>query len=126
MNRELQLREKLHLTDTAGNWLFYGVNDTLFELIVPLKNVADLPLPFDKFAWFYGRNHSATAEGVLTMNTGVGDLDKLGILSMWKGSNVTEAYEGHCGEIGGTTGELLPPMKKKSEYLNVFSADVCR
>lgn len=126
MNRELELRGNLTITESAGNWLFYGVNDTLFDLIVPLKDVADLPLPFDKFAWFYGRNHSATAEGVLTMNTGVGNLDDLGSLVLWKGSNRTSAYEGHCAEIGGTTGELLPPMKEKQQFVSVFSADVCR
>lgn len=125
INREVELREQLYKTSSAGNWLFYGIDDSLLDLIVPLRDLAEIPLPFDKFAWFFGRNQSSTAEGRFTLFTGSDDLSKVGKINLWKGMNRTDAYDGVCGEVGGTTGEVLPPMKNPTT-VSVFSADVCR
>jgi len=126
INKEVELREKLYKTAKAGQWLFDGIDDSLLDLIVPLRELLDLPLPFDKFAWFYGRNHSISVEGAFTIFTGTDDLSKLGMLSLWNGKNSTDAYLGACGKIKGTTGEILPPIKSPPPSLSVFSADICR
>ena len=35
-------------------------------------------IPMDKFGWFYGRNGSTWSDGVLTMDTGTDNIEKLG------------------------------------------------
>lgn len=120
------LHTKVHITKTAREFLFDGYSDPLLNLasIVP-KSVVPVQIPFDKFAWFYARNNSASYDGVFNMFTGVKDISVFGEMANWNYGNHTKDYEGPCGMINGSAGEFFPPFLGKNN-ISLFVTDVCR
>lgn len=59
------------------------------------------------------------------MYTGETDILKLGILTHWDGVSRTSYYEGHCGDVNGTSGELWPPVENDKKVY-IFAPDTCR
>jgi scavenger receptor class B, member 1 len=46
--------QKVHLTKTAGEWLFEGYEDPIIGVAKEIASVLDIgDIPFDKFGWFY-------------------------------------------------------------------------
>ena len=61
------------------------------------------------------------------MFTGENDINKLGKIASWQGSNRTDAYEGQCGKVYGSADGLFPPgLAAISDSLSLFSTDLCR
>ncbi|CAH0561086.1 unnamed protein product [Brassicogethes aeneus] len=115
--------EPFILTRTAEEFLFKGYDDPFIKLANKL-HIKGLDIPFDKFAWFYGRNNSVDYDGVLNMYSGVDDINKLGRLHSWNYKSQLDYYPGECGRVRGTSGELwYPPLD--NEVLEVFSPDIC-
>ncbi|KAL1139978.1 hypothetical protein AAG570_006955 [Ranatra chinensis] len=120
------INQEVHVVRTVGELLFDGYTDPLLDIARKMPSIAGIDIPYDKFAWFYLRNESDIFEGVYNMDTGEDNIYKYGKLYNWNYSNNTSFYEGHCGSIKGTAGELFPPELKKSNSIEMFSADLCR
>ncbi|XP_071454600.1 protein croquemort-like isoform X2 [Hetaerina americana] len=117
--------EKMVVTKKVKELLFDGYTDPLISLADTLPALANVDIPFDKFGWFYSRNGSSTYDGIFNMDTGRDNIEKLGRLREWNYQNHTDFYEGHCGNIVGSAGELWPPYRKK-DSISMFSSDMCR
>lgn len=59
------------------------------------------------------------------MYSGETDILKLGVITRWNGVAKTEYYEGDCGDVNGTSGELWPPVEDDKKVY-VFAPDICR
>lgn len=59
------------------------------------------------------------------MYDGTSDIHKLGIFDKWNGLTRSTYYNGSCGAINGTSGELWPPIDGHNN-IAVFSPDICR
>lgn len=114
----------MYVTKKASEWIFDGFQDELLDFLKE-SNVS-MKIPFDKFGWFVARNGSANYDGRFNMFTGADDMNKLGILDLWDGKNVTEFYSGMCSQVRGTSGELWPPAMNPKVPITFFTTDFCR
>ncbi|EDW64877.1 protein croquemort [Drosophila virilis] len=114
-----------YMSYTAGQWLFDGFYHELIDFVERLHSPL-LPLYSDHFGWFYMRNNSETAEGNFTIHTGHGDLNRMGELQLWNGTAHTGYYEGECGKVNGSTGELWAPGRRWHETISIFLSDASR
>ena len=61
------------------------------------------------------------------MRTGEGDIDSLGEIVTWNNKTRTEAYEGECGRLSGSSEGLFPPgLADIKDSLTFYSTDLCR
>lgn len=125
VNWLINFEEQFIVTKPASEWLFDGIDDKLLDIMNTLKNVTKIPIPYKKFAWFYGRNLSASYDGVFRMNTGTDDIYRLGNIVEWNHMKKTDYYQDDCAVVNGTSGEIFPPMKNLQETVSLFVPDVC-
>lgn len=59
------------------------------------------------------------------MYTGTTNISDLGVITMWNGVSRTDYYEGQCGDVKGTSGELWPPVEG-DKLVYIFAPDICR
>ncbi|XP_063923232.1 protein croquemort-like isoform X2 [Zophobas morio] len=126
MGIDFFLEEKkinLTVTKTAREFLFDGYEDPILDLLKKL-HLKNMDIPFTKFGWFANRNGSITYDGTYNMYDGSDDVRKLGKFTAWNYEEKSSYYPGHCGQVGGTSGELWYPVKD-DKTIQVFSADVC-
>ncbi|KAL0266954.1 UNVERIFIED_CONTAM: hypothetical protein PYX00_009356 [Menopon gallinae] len=124
-NTLINTYEGLFVTAPAENWLFKGITHNLLERLNVLRKVVHIPIPYEKFGWFYERNGSAEFEGCFMIKTGINDIYELGDLVTWNGMTKTDYFEDECGDVKGSAGELLAPVKKYQTSITAFSADLC-
>ncbi|CAG0903357.1 unnamed protein product, partial [Darwinula stevensoni] len=106
--------------------LFEGYNDKIIDVVKNWTFLHDIfTIPFDKFGWFYPRNGSIWYDGVINMNTGAKDLSTFGEIQRWNFSPKTDYYQGECGVVNGSAGELFPPNREK-DSITIFVPDFCR
>jgi len=115
-------RDSLFRTRPARDWIFEGISDSLLTMGSFFVQATDIPM--DKFGWFYKRNGTGWADGIIKMATGAGDYSQLGEILEWNGKNRTH-YPGHCGEIKGSASGFMPMNQGDLEYLDYFSPDIC-
>ena len=115
----------LILKHTAIEWMFDGFYDDIVDFAESLHSPL-IPLYQKEFAWFYQRNNSKDIEGAYTIHTGKGDLSQMGDLKMWNYSTHTPYWEGECGRVNGSTGELWAPGKSWDENISIFISDAAR
>ncbi|KAF5308096.1 hypothetical protein FQR65_LT00638 [Abscondita terminalis] len=115
--------EQIYKTKPVREWLFDGYHDRILTDISELAHFFGIEFNFDRMGWFYNRNNSAAYEGTFTIYTGIDDISLLGMMNKWNGLSTTNAYEGPCSLINGSSGELYPPIR--SERQDIFLADVC-
>ncbi|KAB0794887.1 hypothetical protein PPYR_11726 [Photinus pyralis] len=77
----------------------------------------------DKFGYLYAANQTIGFDGTYNVRNTVGD--DFGALKNWNYNNFTLFYEGQCGKINGSAGELYP-QNLKPDHITFFSADLCR
>ena len=118
--------QKVWVTKKVGELLFEGYSDPILTLALKMQELAQVKIPADKFGWFYQRNGSSAFEGVFNMETGAKDISKLGKLRNWNYSNGTSSYEGGCGMLNGSAGELFPPGRSRRSPVEMLSPDLCR
>jgi len=94
-------------------------------MVSSLPGLASLLPPVDRIGIFYGRNGSATFDGVFNVETGTDDVTKRGILRNWNYKNST-SYDGECGGVHGSAGDFFPPVQTKLTKLGLFIPDICR
>lgn len=58
------------------------------------------------------------------MLTGSHNIEDLGTIKEWNYSNKSKYYHDSCAGIGGTLGDLWPPLQGK-KTVSVFAPDVC-
>jgi len=81
----------------------------------------------DKFGWFYKRNGTTWSDGDIEMRTGEEDIERLGEIVSWNNESRTEAYEGECGRVRGSSEGLFPPgVADITDSLSFYSTDLCR
>jgi len=119
-------KPNIHVVRSVGELLFEGYSDTLIDIAQTMSFFGAIKVPFDKFAWFYKRNGTTFMDGVFNMNTGAGDISRMGKVESWNYSNRTKYYEGECGSVMGTTGQLFPPGQTRDSKVTMFSPDLCR
>jgi len=122
------LQEEITMVRPAGQIIFEGYDDPLLNLSSSLGGV-DLGLPpgltdYDKMGWFYLRNMSDYYDGFFNMYSGHDTLDNLGRLDWWNKTQNPGFFEGQCGEIRGSAGELWPPNQTKTN-ITFYSTDLC-
>ncbi|KAJ1519336.1 hypothetical protein ONE63_004634 [Megalurothrips usitatus] len=120
----LRVEESFAVRKSVRELLFEGYSDPLLEVAAELKKITNISIPFDKFGWFYSRNMSATYDGIFNMYTGQQNMSNLGNLYSWNYAHQTSFFEGACGEVYGSTGELMHPLVDDTK-LSVFATDLC-
>ncbi|CAD6999070.1 unnamed protein product [Ceratitis capitata] len=116
----------LYQTHTAGEWLFDGFYDQFLDYALKLNNSMTGTINSNRFAWFLDRNGTKEFEGLFTIHTGQGDIEKMGMIQFWNGSNHTGFYEGECGIVNGSTADLWKPNLEPEEHITVYITDTCR
>lgn len=115
----------LTITKTARELLFDGYDDPLLTFIKKFNSTA-IDIPYDRFGWFVDRNNSDSFDGRFTIYNGQKDIKTMGLVDRWNGQNETEFFDGECGRIYGTTGELWPVKMDPVAPISVFVSDLCR
>ncbi|KAG8303052.1 hypothetical protein J6590_018513 [Homalodisca vitripennis] len=118
--------QHIHIRRTVRELLFEGYSDRLINMARSMPVFSSVKVPFDKFAWFYKRNGTSFMDGTFNMNTGVGDIQKIGKLENWNYRTSTDYFPGECGNVEGTTGQLFPPGQTRTDKVHMFSPDLCR
>merc|ERR1712193_558127 len=81
----------------------------------------------DKFGWFYKRNGTSWSDGDIEMRTGEGDIDSLGEIVSWNNLTTTDAFEGECSRLRGSTEGLFPPgLADITDSIAFYSTALCR
>lgn len=117
-------RQTLSVTRSVKELLFQGYEDALMTISRSIPGASSSP--YDKFGWFYGRNNSFKNDGFFNINSGVRNINELGVLKRWNYTNKTRFFTGKCGEIYGSSGDLFPPGRTRDDTITLFSPDVCR
>jgi scavenger receptor class B, member 1 len=114
--------QKLHVTKTVGELLFDGYEDSM----VKLSSIFSNDTPFDKVGFFFKRNATDELSGNYSVNTGVENIAKLGLIE--KFNNLTELpyYEGECKKLKGSPGEFFPPNPSIDKPIHLFAPEMCR
>ena len=115
------MKNSLFMKVSARDILFDGYSDAL---LTAGSFFAKSSCPMDKFGWFYQRNGTTWSDGVLTMNTGEEDFDKLGDIELWNGLDKS-VYRGECGRLEGSATGFLTPNPER-QFIDFFSTDICR
>ncbi|CAL7934544.1 unnamed protein product [Xylocopa violacea] len=115
------IEQKLIVTKTVNELLFEGFNDAMLNIVRELNMTK---IPMKRFAWFYGRNDSASYDGTFNMYTGESNLLDLGVLTEWNYDNTVSSYPGECGKVKGTNGDLWPPLPD-NKTVTFFVTDIC-
>ncbi|XP_037820957.1 protein croquemort [Lucilia sericata] len=116
---------KLFMTHKPLDWIFNGIYDDIMDFGERLHSPR-IVVKENYFGYFYKRNNSKEAEGTFSIDTGKGDITRLGDLRYWNGSNHTSFWEGECGRVNGSTGEIWAPGKKWHEPVSIFLSDAAR
>lgn len=119
--------ERVHVTKTARELLFEGYEDDMIAFAKEMPDLLDAgEIPFDRVGWFYMRNNTPDLTGYFNVHTGADDIMKIGKILNWNYAHRTEFFEGGCGQLNGSAGELFPPKQLKQEPISLFTPDMCR
>lgn len=104
--------------------LLWGYEDPLLKLakdVVPKEQ----KLPYEEFGLLYKKN--GTSEDRITVNTGVEDITKYGLIDNVNGKNNLSHYTTeHCNSLEASDGSIFPPHMTKNTTLYIFDKDLCR
>ncbi|CAG9766453.1 unnamed protein product [Ceutorhynchus assimilis] len=116
-------QETLAVKKTIQQVLFEGYDDVLIDIAIKL-NISTFNLPFTKFGWFVDRNNSVTYDGVFNMYSGGKNIALLGLIHEWNYQHKTPYYNGSCGLVNGSSGELWW-APHDDETVSIFAPDLC-
>lgn len=114
----------LTVTKTVGELLFDGYDDPILKTLKTL-NLPQFKVPFHKFGWFVERNNTPTYDGRFEIRTGVDDITKVGMMTLWNYSNKTKFYRDGCSQVNGSSGELWPVDMEPKSPITLFISDLC-
>jgi scavenger receptor class B protein 1 len=136
--------KQIHVTKTAGEWLFEGFNDPMIDLAKNNPFLNDIPAMFDKFGWFYKvscdlwrlsiinkmsilqKNNTDFMLGDFNVDTGIKDIHNIGNIRSWNHESSTSYYSGECAMLTGSGGDFFNPNITKNDTLKLFSPEMCR
>jgi len=119
--------DELFMKAVIRNITFDGIDSPLLHMGDNGMDL-NLPIPFDRFGWFYGRNNSDDYDGRYQMWTGHDDIYKVGQVTEWNDlTNLTDFFPGNdgCEKLSGSAGEFFPQDRDKTS-LSYFTPDLCR
>ncbi|XP_077355254.1 platelet glycoprotein 4 [Festucalex cinctus] len=71
--------------------------------------------------------YNGTFDGHYTVFTGEGDISKVGMIDMWRGSRSLPFWgDKYCNMINGTDGSNFAPFVDATKPIFFFSSDICR
>lgn len=104
--------------------LLWGYEDPLLKLakdVVPKEQ----KLPYEEFGLLYKKN--GTSEDNITVNTGVKDITKYGLIDNVNGINKLPHYAtDQCNSLEASDGSIFPPHMTKNTTVYIFDKDLCR
>jgi scavenger receptor class B protein 1 len=118
--------KKIHVTKTAGEWLFEGFEDPMINLAKSNPFLSDIPTMFDKFGWFYKKNNTNFMLGDFNVDTGVNDIHNIGNILKWNHESSTSFFDSECARLTGSGGDFFNPNIKRNDTLKLFSPEMCR
>lgn len=125
INRMIKLTgSRLVPHHTVAELLFEGYED---PLITESRKIG-MPVPFDKFGWFYGRNNTVS-DGYFQIKTGKDDLNELDEMYSWKGNTTLNLWWGDkCNSLNNISASdfQAPFQTKPRDYIEIFVGDICR
>ncbi|CAB3378163.1 Hypothetical predicted protein [Cloeon dipterum] len=112
--------EKIKVRD-----LIWGYDDAIYDTVRPFLNMVSGDLPA-KMGLLVGKN--STDEMRFTINTGMQDINKLGIVSAINGKKKLSMWRSNeCNRVDGSEGSMFPPPQVASGLrLYIFLAQLCR
>ncbi|KAG5684261.1 hypothetical protein PVAND_013497 [Polypedilum vanderplanki] len=116
----------VHVTKTAGEWLFDGFEDPMITLAKSNPFLTDIPTNFDKFGWFYKKNNTDFMLGDFNVDTGIKNINEIGNIRLWNHESSTSFFNGKCAALSGSGGDFFNPNISKDDVLQLFSPEMCR
>ncbi|XP_054718007.1 protein croquemort-like [Uloborus diversus] len=105
---------------SVNSLLFEGYEEKIYETVQEMG----IPVPYDRFGWFYSKNNSD--DGLYTIFTGKNEVGKYGYVDKWNGKSLVAGRHYPCNIIDGTAGDMWPPFRNdKEQKLHLFAADIC-
>ncbi|XP_077518854.1 scavenger receptor class B member 1-like [Amblyomma americanum] len=117
-----RLHEKLVVQHKVSELLFDGYVDELIKE----SRVIDPTIPDTKGKFGLMVQRNGSNDGLFTVYTGKGEMDKYNVITRWNGLQNLTWWNGACGMINGTNGELVPPLGPGQNSIYVFNPDFCR
>ncbi|XP_014612673.1 PREDICTED: sensory neuron membrane protein 2-like isoform X2 [Polistes canadensis] len=117
------LNIKPFINITAGGYL-WGYDDDFYDL---LKTFGYIRNPSDKFGILI-QSHGVLKDRLM-INTGIHDMDNLGIIQGINGKNILNIWgDEECDKIAGTDGSMFPPkwIKNRNIPLHVYIKEFCK
>ncbi|XP_060583637.1 lysosome membrane protein 2-like [Ruditapes philippinarum] len=109
--------------------MFRSFEEVIWGYHDPLLNVTKVIDP----DWFYTdyigffMNKNNTDDGVYTVYTGADDINQLGVIDRYNGTNHLDFWSTEWANmINGSDGTIGPPYLPKDITLYTFSSDICR
>nr|XP_022900239.1 sensory neuron membrane protein 2-like [Onthophagus taurus] len=68
-------------------------------------------------------------DGVFTVNAGIKDVSKIGLITQWNGyayNTIWKDRMSSCNKIKGRDGTIYAPDMQKEDVIDVFSTEICR
>lgn len=120
------IQTKPYVSKSVRQLLYEGYDDPLLAALDKLpQKIFPHPAMAKRFGWFYPHNMSSEFDGICNVGTGVDSLKNLGVLNSWNYNSRTEFFEGKCGEVKGTTGDIWPPSSAKENNVTLYASDLC-
>lgn len=119
--KQLIKKSPVYLQKTVKELLFDGYDDIVLATLNSIPFVSNTEET--RFGWFYGRNGTVGTDGVYNMKTTAGD--EFATLKNWNYVNQSSFFEGACGKIYGSGGEIFP-RNLKPTFISLFSPEMCR
>ncbi|XP_066594761.1 scavenger receptor class B member 1-like [Prorops nasuta] len=119
------LQAKTFVNLPVGQFL-WGYDDNLFEMAKPFMDLQKR-IPFDKFGLLAIKN--GVSGDVVTMGTGVGNLEELGLIKRLNGRESNNVWgDERCDKLEGTDGTIFPPswIRDTNKTILVYSKEMCR
>ncbi|XP_050442998.1 scavenger receptor class B member 1-like [Adelges cooleyi] len=105
---------------------FWGYEDDLYTLAQNFASIVHKEARRSKFGIVTGRRGLSTDR--ITVHSGVGNLDELGIITRYNGQNSLNVWKtDECNRLDGSDGSQFPPTTlNRNSKLYVFHKDLCR
>lgn len=105
---------------------FWGYEDNIYTLAQGLASTVHKDARLSKFGIISSRRGLST--DTITMHSGVGNLDELGIITRYNGLKNLDAWNTtECNRLDGSDGSQFPPTTlNRNSRLYVFHKDLCR
>ena len=117
-------KSRLIPSHTVGQLLFEGYDDPL----ITFSRTIGMPVPYDKFGWFYGRN-GTVSDGTFGVYTGFSNFNHLDAMYSWNNQTSLSLWWGDkCNSLSGVSASDFQPPLQEGPFssIKIFVGDICR